>query len=36
MELRHVVEAMSIVLVIECKWDMRSRRGTKGKPSFGA
>lgn len=36
MELRRVVEAMSIVLAIEWKWDMRSRRGIKGKPSFGA
>lgn len=32
MELRHVLEATSIVLVIEWKWDMRSRRGTKEKP----
>lgn len=32
MELRHVLEATSIVLVIEWKWDMKSRRGTKEKP----
>lgn len=36
MELRHVLEVMSIVLVIEWIWDMRPKKEPRRNQGFGA